>query len=126
MPSCFGRFAMNSRVTQLRQGQARPLESGGCFVVEVIVPQLRRVPPGVVARVFTLKPDHVGLETIDDLVGQVARSHHWMLVNGRAVRHSAPTATCGGPQSSTCWRASAAQPEGPLRVVGPAALRLGK
>jgi hypothetical protein len=29
---------------------AAPLEPGGCFVVEVIIPQLRRVPPGEVAR----------------------------------------------------------------------------
>ncbi len=66
------------------------LEPGGCFVVEVVVPQLRRVPPGEVARVFTLQPDHVGVETFDDLVGQVAWSHHWMHVDGRQVRHSAP------------------------------------
>jgi hypothetical protein len=56
----------------------------------VIVPQLRRVPPGEVARVFTLDPDHVGIETFDDLVEQVAWSHHWMDVGGRLVRHSAP------------------------------------
>lgn len=69
---------------------AAHLEPGGCFVVEVIVPQLRRVPPGEAARVFTLDPDHVGIETFDDLVGQVASSHHWMEVEGRLVRHSAP------------------------------------
>jgi SAM-dependent methyltransferase len=69
---------------------AAHLESGGCFVVEVIVPQLRRVPPGEAGRVFTLDPDHVGIETFDDLVGQVSWSHHWMEVEGRLVRHSAP------------------------------------
>jgi SAM-dependent methyltransferase len=69
---------------------AAHLEPGGCFVVEVIVPQLRRVPPGEVARVFTLEPDHVGIETFDDLVGQIAWSHHWVDVGGRLVRHSAP------------------------------------
>ena len=69
---------------------AAHLEPGGCFVVEVIVPQLQRVPPGEVARVFTLDPDHVGIETFDDLVEQVAWSHHWMVVGGRLVRHSAP------------------------------------
>jgi SAM-dependent methyltransferase len=69
---------------------AAHLESGGCFVVEVIVPQLRRVPPGEAGRVFTLDPDHVGIETFDDLVGQVSWSHHWMAVEGRLVRHSAP------------------------------------
>lgn len=69
---------------------AAHLEPGGCFVVEVIVPQLRRVPPGEVARVFTLEVDHIGIETFDDVVGQVAWSHHWMEVDGRLIRHSAP------------------------------------
>jgi SAM-dependent methyltransferase len=69
---------------------AAHLEPGGCFVVEVLVPQLRHVPPGAVGRVFTLDADHVGIETFDDLVGQIARSHHWMEVGGRLVRHSAP------------------------------------
>ncbi len=69
---------------------AAHLEHCGCFVVEVIVPQLRRVVPGEVGRIFTLDADHIGIETFDDLVGQVAWSHHWMWVAGRLVRHSAP------------------------------------
>jgi SAM-dependent methyltransferase len=69
---------------------AAHLEPGGCFVVEVIVPQLRQVPAGESARVFTLEPDHVGIETFDDPVGQVAWSHHWVHAAGRLVRHSAP------------------------------------
>jgi hypothetical protein len=56
----------------------------------VIVPQLRRVPPGEIARVFTLDPDHVGIETFDDVAGQIAWSHHWIEADGRLVRHSAP------------------------------------
>jgi SAM-dependent methyltransferase len=69
---------------------AAHLAPGGGFLVEVIVPQLRSVPRGEVGRVFTLEPDHVGIETFDDLVGQIAWSHHWMEVDGRLVRHSAP------------------------------------
>ena len=69
---------------------AAHLEPGGCFVVEVGVPQLRRLPPGEAGRVFRLAQDHVGIETFDDLVGQVSWSHHWMEVEGRLVRHSAP------------------------------------
>jgi SAM-dependent methyltransferase len=69
---------------------AAHLEPGGSFVVEVIVPQLRRVPLSENARVFTLDPDHVGIETFDDPVGQIAWSHHWMEAGGRLVRHSAP------------------------------------
>lgn len=69
---------------------ARHLRTGGAFVVELIVPQLQKVPPGETARVFTLEPDHVGIETFDDLVGQIAWSHHWIRVQDRFVRHSAP------------------------------------
>lgn len=66
------------------------LAPGGCFVVEVVVPQLRRLPAGELGRVFTLDDDHVGIETFDDLVGQISWSHHWMEVGDRLVRHSAP------------------------------------
>lgn len=69
---------------------AAHLEPGGCFVVEVMVPLLRRVPPGETSRVFTLDRDHVGIETFDDLVGQIASSHHWMVTDGQLTRHSAP------------------------------------
>jgi SAM-dependent methyltransferase len=69
---------------------AAHLEPGGCFVVEVIVPQLHRVLPGEVGRIFEFEIDHVGIDTFDDLVGQIASSHHWMNVNGRLVHHSAP------------------------------------
>jgi SAM-dependent methyltransferase len=69
---------------------AAHLEPGGCFVVQVIVPQLRRVPPGETARVFTLEADHIAIETFEDLAGQIAWSHHWIEADGRLVRHSAP------------------------------------
>lgn len=69
---------------------AAHLEPGGCFVIELMVPQLQHVPPGGTARVFRHDPDHVGIETFDDQVGQIAWSHHWMHVGGRLVRHSAP------------------------------------
>ena len=69
---------------------AAHLQPAGRFVVEVIVPQVRSGPPAETARVFTLEPDHVGIETFDDPVEQVAWSHHWMEVEGRLVRHSAP------------------------------------
>jgi SAM-dependent methyltransferase len=65
------------------------LRPGGCFLVEVIVPQVRS-GQGNPGRVFTLDPDHVGIETFDDLVGQIAWSHHWIDVAGRLVKHSAP------------------------------------
>ena len=60
---------------------AAHLAPGGCFVVEVIVPQLRRLPPGETGPVFTLDPITSAIETFDDLVGQIAWSHHW--IDGR-------------------------------------------
>jgi SAM-dependent methyltransferase len=69
---------------------AAHLEPGGVFVVEVVVPQLRRLPPSELGRVFTMEDDHVGIETFDDVAGQISWSHHWMQVDGRLVRHSAP------------------------------------
>ena len=59
-------------------------------MVEVVVPRPHAVAPGDKGRVFTLDADHVGIETFDDPVGQIAWSHHWMEVEGRLVRHSAP------------------------------------
>ncbi|MGO9080033.1 MAG: methyltransferase domain-containing protein [Streptosporangiaceae bacterium] len=69
---------------------AAPLQPGGCFVVEVEVPQLRRVPPGQTGWVLALDPDHVGIETFDDTAAQIAWSHHWKEVEGHLVRHCAP------------------------------------
>jgi SAM-dependent methyltransferase len=76
--------------TAVFRNAAAHLAPGGRFVVEVLVPQLRRVPRGEVGRVFELEPDHVGIETFDDLVGQIAWSHHWMSVDGTLVHHAAP------------------------------------
>ena len=74
------------------QNAAAHLEPGGRFVVEVLVPQLRRLPPGELGRVFAMSPDHVGIETFDadDVVGQISWSHHWSNVDGRLVHHAAP------------------------------------
>lgn len=69
---------------------AAHLRPGGCFLVELVVPQLQRIAPGEPGRVFQLEPDHIGIETFDDPVGQISHSHHWMQMDGRLVRHSAP------------------------------------
>jgi SAM-dependent methyltransferase len=69
---------------------AAHLRAGGRFVVSVIVPALRDVPPGGKGRVIVADPDHVGIETFDDTAAQIAWSHHWMAVGGRLVRHSDP------------------------------------
>jgi SAM-dependent methyltransferase len=69
---------------------AAHLVPGGRFAVEVIVPRPESAPEGSLGRVFALSPGHVGVETFDDPVGQIAWSHHWLEVDGRLVRHAAP------------------------------------
>jgi hypothetical protein len=60
---------------------AAHLEPGGCFVVEVMVPDLQRLPPGETSRPFDLSADHVGLDEYD-VANQGLRSHHFSLVDG--------------------------------------------
>jgi len=95
MTGLFAELARGGPAVEFAVGTGRvalALSAYGIAVhgMEVIVPQLRRLPPGEVARVFTLEPDHVGIETFDDMAGQIAWSHHWIQVHGRVVRHSAP------------------------------------
>ncbi len=44
---------------------AAHLEPGGRFVVEVVVPDLRRLPPGETVRAFTSTPTHLGFDEYD-------------------------------------------------------------
>ncbi|HSS08948.1 MAG TPA: class I SAM-dependent methyltransferase, partial [Acidimicrobiales bacterium] len=48
---------------------AAHLEPGGCFVVEVGVPEPHWRRPDELGRVFTMEDDHVGIYTYDDPVG---------------------------------------------------------
>lgn len=69
---------------------AAHLAPAGHFVVELIVPELRRVPPSETGWIFSMDPNHVGIETFDDVANQIAWSHHWKAIDGRFVHHSAP------------------------------------
>ena len=71
------------------QNVARHLEPGGCFVIEVTVPELQRLPPGETARVFAFSPSHVGVDEID-VVTQRSVSHHYWVGDGRGGVFSAP------------------------------------
>lgn len=55
---------------------ATHLRPGGRFLVEVLVPPLRRLPPGSVAVPFDVSEPHLGFDTFD-LVTQQAQSHHY-------------------------------------------------
>lgn len=61
---------------------AAHLEPGGCFVIEVIVPPLRLLPPGESSHVFALTPTRVGYDEID-VARQLGVSHHiWFREDG--------------------------------------------
>jgi SAM-dependent methyltransferase len=67
----------------------RHLEPGGCFVVEVDVPPLRRLPPGETARPFLVTPGRVGIDTFD-IAEQRGVSHHYWMADGQARSSAFP------------------------------------
>jgi len=69
---------------------AAHLEPGGCFVMEVMVPELRRLPPGETVHAFTVTPTHLGFEEYDDLVTQHSWSHHYWVDDDGIETFSAP------------------------------------
>jgi len=71
------------------QNVAAQLEPGGCFVIEVGVPGLQRIPPGETVRAFTVTPTHLGFEEYD-VATQIAFSHHYWVVDGQLETLSAP------------------------------------
>jgi len=62
---------------------AAHLSPGGSFLVEVGVPALQRLPPGERQRVFTMSPDHIGIDEYD-VATQLSWSHHVWLTGGTA------------------------------------------
>jgi SAM-dependent methyltransferase len=68
---------------------AAHLEPGGCFVIEVGVPGLQRLPPGETLRAFHVSETRWGLDEYD-VVKQGLISHHFEVVDGRLERLSVP------------------------------------
>jgi len=68
---------------------AAHLSPAGCFVVEVMVPELRRLPPGETFHVFGGGADAWGIDEYD-VAGQGLVSHHLEVVDGRLERFSVP------------------------------------
>jgi SAM-dependent methyltransferase len=60
---------------------ASHLEPGGRFVIELWVPELRKLPPGQQATVWHYEPGYVGLDTYD-VLGQQIVSHHFHFADG--------------------------------------------
>ncbi len=68
---------------------ARHLGPGGSFVIEVMVPELRRLPPGERFHVFHRDEDSWGIDEYD-VAGQGLISHHLQTVQGRLEASSIP------------------------------------
>lgn len=68
---------------------AAHLQPGGCFVVEVSVPDLQRLPPGETVRPFRISDTQLGFDEyrVDE---QGLTSHHFKLVDGQWERFSIP------------------------------------
>jgi SAM-dependent methyltransferase len=58
------------------QNVAAQLEPGGCFVIEVGVPELQRLPRGETFLLFDMSEAHVGIDEYD-LANQGLVSHHF-------------------------------------------------
>jgi SAM-dependent methyltransferase len=71
------------------QNVAAHLEPGGCFVIEVGVPQLQRLPPGETIRAFDVSETHLGFDEYD-VPSQGLISHHYSVVDDKLELHSVP------------------------------------
>jgi SAM-dependent methyltransferase len=76
---------------------ARHLAPGGRFVVELVVPSIRRFPPGQAAVPFHVGRRHVGFDTYD-MTTQQGTSHHYR-------RHDDGTVTYGESNFRYIWPA---------------------
>jgi SAM-dependent methyltransferase len=71
------------------ENAAAHLEPGGCFVIEVGVPSLQRLPPGETVRPFRVTPTRLGFDEYD-IAAQGLISHHFRVVGDRLEARSIP------------------------------------
>jgi SAM-dependent methyltransferase len=77
-------LTQNEQVACFRNA-ARHLTPGGRFVIELWVPQLRKLPPGQQAIVVNSEPGYIALDTYDVLHQHVV-SHHFRFGDGKQAR----------------------------------------
>jgi SAM-dependent methyltransferase len=68
---------------------AAHLEPGGCFVIEVGVPQLRRLPPGQDVLAWHVSPDR-SVSYSYDVATQAMRGHYFEIADGRGEYSTIP------------------------------------
>jgi SAM-dependent methyltransferase len=71
------------------QNVAAHLQPGGCFVIEVMVPDLQRLPPGETVRPFTVSPTRLGFDEYD-VASQGLITHHYWAVDDKLEGDSIP------------------------------------
>lgn len=71
------------------QNVAAHLQPGGRFVIEVMVPDLQRLPPGETVRPFTVSATRLGFDEYD-VAAQGLISHHYWAVDGKLEGDSIP------------------------------------
>ena len=71
------------------QNVAAHLQPGGCFVIEVGIPDLQRLPPGETVRPFTVTPERLGFDEYD-IAAQGMISHHYWVDDGKLEVFAAP------------------------------------
>jgi SAM-dependent methyltransferase len=74
---------------QCFRNAAQHLRTGGALVIEVFVPDLRRLVPGDTVRPFGVSDEHLGIDEYDT-VAQLMVSHHYRFAGGRASTFSSP------------------------------------
>jgi SAM-dependent methyltransferase len=74
---------------QCFENVAAHLEPGGCFVIEVEVPALQRLPPGETVRAFHLSPTRLDFDEYD-IAAQGLVSHHYRVSDGKLGIFSHP------------------------------------
>jgi SAM-dependent methyltransferase len=109
---------INNLITQAAQvacfqNAAAHLRPGGCFVVEVGVPALQRLPQGETLLAFRHGETHWGIDEYD-MVTQAFTSHHLRLVEGRVERFGTVSLCLAGGAGSD-GEARRHDAEGPLR-----------
>jgi SAM-dependent methyltransferase len=62
---------------------AAHLEPGGTFVIELYIPHIRMMPPGVTSVAFDVSPKHLGFGTYDVANQREASHHYWPQSDGQ-------------------------------------------
>jgi SAM-dependent methyltransferase len=84
-----GNLASQDDQVECFRNAAAHLEPGGHFVIEVGIPDLRRLPPGQTVVPFAVRPGRLGFDEYD-LVNQGLVSHHFWERDGRWENLSMP------------------------------------